>query len=455
MRTTEVESPKYQFIPKHKLYVGSKETICPFMIPPHRLDGVKEWSLESLINALQNNLDNRLQALCNGILMDIPFILTSPFLYKYSYVSTGRSISSTYLLLRKIRELTGSIPDGDTIERIDQLAERRVIGVDDVAYVISEGHRILDGLVSKYAPTTSLVSVTVPGVYDPGDYNRLAKRKQVVLQSLQEYINDRMGDYLVGAYLHGSIATLDFTEYSDLDIMLIPKREVILTPSRLKEFAYRSIILNTYFYQFYFLQHHGHAIKSECLLDYYGAFLPPEVFKYSRALYGVTSLDFNLREAFFDRLNRAWHYINILRGYIHRDFAQVRNLWQLSTLVSFVLIVPVQYLVVIGEYTYKKFSFEKARSYFSQPVWEAVDIATELRSRWHYVPSPRERFMALGLLDLMHNATLYQQAISRWAQPIPEDLQRCASDSRFFEKIALFTEGAAEKIYEIGRNVST
>ena len=92
--------------------------------------------------------------------------------------------------------------------------------------------RCFNSLISGSPHQPLSDKIVVSKTYDTKFYNA---SKHDSVNKLHEYIKAKLEPYLLNAYLHGSISTLDYTGYSDLDTLFIIKQEVLEDSEKLRK----------------------------------------------------------------------------------------------------------------------------------------------------------------------------------------------------------------------------
>jgi len=341
------------------------------------------------------------------------------------------------------------------MKRIESLLQKPELSIDETTFIISEGYGILSELTSEYEQMTHFGTVEVESLGDMQVvYENMIEDKLIILKKWYACCKEKLGNFVSGIYLHGSMATLNYTEFSDLDVIIIPRSESIQNPDLLKELAFNCILSSRFLYKFNPLQHGGYLIISPIDLRFYNAsILPPQVFGFSKVLFGSNKIDIDVKNSKIDYLASIWKMIQNIRSYAQQGFV-TKNIWQLCVFVSFVLILPVSYLLILNDYVYKTFSFDRAKRYFSASEWEAVEIAQEVRNLWSYQLTLRENLLAYLLLDLQKNPILFEYLMKKYSQGISSDLCNYLNRRDFYQKALLFSETVAQVVYELGARIN-
>lgn len=272
--------------------------------------------------------------------------------------------------------------------------------------------------------------------FDPTLYRSRGLR---AVEELAEVADRRLGPFAVGVYLHGSLSTLDYTDYSDLDDFVVLREETVLDPDALLRCAEACVAASRLFYEHDPLHHHGHYVVTELDLGRYSTtYLPPEVLEFATVLTGADRLSFAVRDA--TGAHRAMlRNIGLWLSRWGDGRPEPSNLWWLKYVASLVMLVPVLYLETRGTFCYKKFSFDLARPAFGD-AWTAVELASEIRRSWSYRPTGYERALLAVTLRWLRNAPLFEHLMARHAQPVPRSLELMLRERRFVETFRHFGE---------------
>ncbi|MDR5708486.1 MAG: ABC transporter ATP-binding protein [Armatimonadota bacterium] len=325
-----------------------------------------------------------------------------------------------------LRELRGGLP-----HRVRALAEEgaphRFLPFERAAQLLCALYEELDRHLEDGADQ----DVRVLREFDPGVYR---ERGMEAVVRLGEHVREALAPYLAGFYLHGSLSTLDYTPYSDLDDFLIVQHQTLLDPEQLMACAERCVEAARFLYEHDPLQHHGHFVLTELdLRRYPPAHLPPEVLPYATAVVGPSALRIRARDGSRSYRRQAER---MARQLARHERASC-NVWEFKDLLARVMLLPALYLGAAGEPCYKKFAFERARPHFDG-AWRVVEIATELRERWSYRPGVREALLRAVSLRHLRNPVVYRRLIARYAPPLSPELTRFLWRTDFYTEVRRF-----------------
>jgi hypothetical protein len=223
-------------------------------------------------------------------------------------------------------------------------------------------------------------------------------RRRVV--DLCDAVRRLEGEFITQFYLHGSLATLDYEKgWSDVDTFMVIKQEVVTDEARLHALRQRCLEAWPLFLAIAPLQHHGFIVATEeDLVSYPSHYLPLPVFDHALSVLDSPPAVFRLRpvtsgsmRSLTDRRDALTEAVStgILKHhprngvYLQGAFRNADDaMGQLHALLDYVMLVPAVFLDAIGESCYKRESFARARSYFSDAAWDIIDRATEIRRTW-------------------------------------------------------------------------
>ena len=259
--------------------------------------------------------------------------------------------------------------------------------------VLANSIKWFNSRINSKAADLKRVKLDVPKTYDRSVYHGL---KFNPINRLCEYIKEKLEPYLIGAYIHGSLSTMDYTEYSDVDTLFIIKQEVLEDPNKIKELERLFIKSTKYLYEFDPLQHHGHFFLTESDLEYYDqAILPLSAIRLSTSILGRgNSLTFYVRDSEQESEIRFIDSIKTVRRYIKKDTNRLKKPYYLKGFLSHFMILPVLFLQLRGEYVSKKDSFEILKERVPPDVWRCMEQVSKIRRTWDQTASTfRRRLM--------------------------------------------------------------
>lgn len=324
-----------------------------------------------------------------------------------------------------------SAPQPRRVELSSRGAQQGALAFAEAATLLADLHTCLEHLMPG---ATDGASQTVE-MLRPYDDETYRSRGLGAVRALAACVRDTLKPYVAGFYLHGSLSTLDYTAYSDLDDFVVLKRETVVEAGTLAACAERLIEASRFLYEHDFLGHHRHFVATEIDLAWFPpAFLPPEVWRFATVLTGAPALQVRVRDS--THAHRAL-LRDTAKGFVRWETSNTRpnNMWHLKSLLSWVFMTPVLYLETQGTYCYKRFSFERARDAFG-PAGDVLDLASDLRAEWRYQPTVRDRLLRRLVLRRLHNPVLFEWLMARWARPVPRAVAGRLERARFYARLA-------------------
>ncbi len=241
---------------------------------------------------------------------------------------------------------------------------------------------------------------------------------------------------LAGAYLHGSLATGEETQYSDFDALVVVRDDVMKAPARLTQLARSLCSARRIMLEADPLQHHGWFVLTESDLEYFDdSYMPVALLQFSKSLLPDQGLELRIqmRECSRDRHMTFGRVASGMETSL-RSARLVSNLYYLKIALSQFMLLPALYVQARDQQgIFKKFSFEKARKDFSISQWHCMDHVSALRREWRYDLTRMRRFL------LTHPGPLRREIVARFAPPVDSDTS------------ALMTGELREKMSELAR----
>ena len=219
-------------------------------------------------------------------------------------------------------------------------------------------------------------------------------------------IVDRMRRQLGGlegkatVFVHGSMATGDYTPCSDVDDFVVVHPAAWRTPESFRDVALGLERVARSFQQHDPLQHHGHWVFLEhdlaCLDE---STMPLVVLEQASTVVGSSRLHARVRAAPRQVERVLWHVAQDVRNSAVALAENGRlDLFSLKDLVSSVSLLPALVCQLRGESVAKKAAIDRSRQLFSTEAAEAVAWSTAVRQAWPPRGSARRlrRLAALG-----------------------------------------------------------
>jgi hypothetical protein len=222
---------------------------------------------------------------------------------------------------------------------------------------------------------------------NPDDYTHDSAYLKPILDLL-EHMEELKND-LVGFYIFGSMATLDYVRgFSDLDALIILKDETMRCAKKLQRVAKKLRLGSKYLYQIDPLQHHCFFVLTEMDLRCHNtAIFPIELLQNMRALDSSKKvLKVRPRDTRLERLKAFWEHVQFYRRIYCQEV--INNLYDYKCYIHWLLMLPTIYLQAIGISCYKRDSFEIIKDYFSGEELTIINHVSYLRNKWPAIFPP-------------------------------------------------------------------
>jgi len=193
-------------------------------------------------------------------------------------------------------------------------------------------------------------------------------------KELSEF-NARLEQYDAALIVQGSYADATFISYSDIDLVIIG---VLSNEVRDIKREVDSFLLNLDP-----LQHHGaFFIHKNSFLNYWQMDLPIETLKKSLLLSKKASLDISV-PFYFKEIFSAYFWLStFIEGHPKMPLDINSGAFFSKYFLSKLMLVPALLLAYKGDYVYKKESFPLARKLYTDPAWQCMEIAGDIRTQW-------------------------------------------------------------------------
>ena len=207
-------------------------------------------------------------------------------------------------------------------------------------------------------------------------------------KKISDFLKTTIGDNLLGAYVHGSVATSEEIPYSDFDGFIILKNETILDSKKLKRVAQVLGESEKIMFEMDPLQHHGWFILTENdLKNYPEYYLPSDILNFSKCLFGKNQISLRVKKTGFK--NEYIESFHSMVSAIHKKLESksfLKNYYSFKNLLSQFMLLPSFYIQAkTANGIYKKFSFEKVKTEIKEK-YNVMDEISFLRKNWNYHP---------------------------------------------------------------------
>lgn len=320
-----------------------------------------EQNRELKLNEFQNKVNFAVASIFNGNHLSNKSRILRPVF---------KEINSTFQ--NSILEL-GKIVYGDSQFKLRTL--------NDIYFIIADSAKVLRTMIESNPKHMAVETIVISKKHNPEDYKE--KRLRPVNQ-MCNFIKKKLEPFLIDAYIHGSLSTMDFTDYSDLDTLFIIKQEVMEDFQKIKLLEKLFIESLKYIYEFDYLQHHGHFFLIESELRYYNqSFLPISALELSTFILGRGSnLTFYLRDCQEETKRRFIDSVNLILKYCKGSPELLVRPYYLKKFLSHFMMLPALFLQLNGIYVSKRESFKILKNKIPENKWHIMEFISMLREKW-------------------------------------------------------------------------
>lgn len=243
---------------------------------------------------------------------------------------------------------------------------------------LSKAYESLDAILNHLGTNTHTDVLATERSFKAAQYEGLVG---MALGKLAEHYSLHLNTNFSYLYLLGSLSSLDFVPgLSDLDTLLLIKRDTLLDFKRLKEA--RTAVLSSLPYFFWIdpLQHHGHITISEIDLCWYPQpFFPLTLLEECICLDGSTiPIRYTVRDSRFERLRTGFVAASsFYRG--NETMKGWKDPYQIKFHLQVAQLLPVLLNQMTGNYAWKPKAFRRIKPQFSKEGWELVERSTQMR----------------------------------------------------------------------------
>jgi len=255
--------------------------------------------------------------------------------------------------------------------------------------------------------------------FDRSRHGRIAALARVRARLLERA---RRGGFEV--FLHGSYSTLDFTAYSDLDLVVLLPRAAAGDPRALRRIRREVLDAWRELKAFDPLQHHGPFFLTEMDLRGYPAPLfPGSIWERTMALEERPRI-LRLRAHPMPELART-RFTSMAERFLATDLRRGRtNAYRCKSDLSVFLLLPALWCQARGDDVGKRESFGRVAPHMSEGARAAYARATEIRETWSYAEPVAHRLLRRA----WWNALLPAAVDAARADPPPEGVRGLLDD---------------------------
>gem|GEM_PF-4677763 len=223
--------------------------------------------------------------------------------------------------------------------------------------------------------------LTEPKSCAVGDHLAGESAPHPIVQELQKILLPLGND--VSVFMHGSMATGDFTPFSDVDDLVIIHQSAWSSFQRFREVLSCLERAAVFFNRFMPLQHHGHWIFSNfdlAALDQ--STMPLLVLEKAICIAGPNKFTAKIRDSSGGLNHALWANIQTVRSTALSLHEGKINLYDLYHLVSGISLLPALTFQISGQFLDKKSAILQSAKIFSPPAAAAIGWATSTRQSW-------------------------------------------------------------------------
>jgi hypothetical protein len=206
-----------------------------------------------------------------------------------------------------------------------------------------------------------------------------------VALKIRDYLLTHAETKLVGAYVHGSIATSEEIAYSDFDGLIIVKNECMKNPQMLEELFSALKETERMMLDMDPLQHHGWFVLTEAdLNDYPNHYFPDVLLDHAATLMGRTRLVLQQGEA--EQSSFRSSFLKLAQSITTKLDAgsYLQNYYAFKNLMSEFMLLPAIYIQAkTGKGVFKKYSFEIVERELGES-YAVMKKISDLRQQWNY-----------------------------------------------------------------------
>lgn len=349
-------------------YMREHERPHFFMNPPAFFHEIRDTcSDEIVLQQTQNQFRVLVEKYVNGV-GEAGFAPAYRYLIQLLQTELFRHVSVVQALLARL--------DLDGLSRVTEI---------DIEVVETTLRVLYPVLHEKLATATDEAHAPVPLGQPLAD--KIFRPEDARLQALYRRLQQAAASIESSIYaflVHGSMSTLDYTAYSDVDTLVILAEDAFASEASLRRCREHFSRAAQDLFAFDPLQHHAFFFATEMDFHYYPeSYLPLAVMKEATVVAGKTEAEVRVRTSELENLYALWSMGHGFRqAYLERRYPS--DLFALKRYTSRLMLMPTLYLEALhGVFPYKRESFELARPYFSDAAWSAMTFATALRQAWH------------------------------------------------------------------------
>ncbi len=350
--------------------------------------------------ALHDELIGRLQGFLNGDSLTAGSRVFYPFL-KQNINNWNRLLYSNLakdmhglLMLLEAKYPKISFPSSKEILRA--VANKKTISSHRYASILSTLYMEIEKNLAVLNPNPKYQKVYLLHDYQAWKKKSNNDRFLQPLHDLGSYLSSFQGHFS-HLVLHGSLSTLDYTNFSDIDFMIVLKKES-LTPKTLVFLRNKVLYARHYLDLLNPFNHHGFLILNDIDLSFYRqSYLPIETLEHATSfLGGQKAISINVIPD--DKENERLRREKLIRKIKYVQNLSPKNAYELLDKISSFLLIPTLLLARQGVKLYKRESFPQIKKRLSKQEQSLLDLVSQARRDWpksaHFPYGLRKTFYA-------------------------------------------------------------
>ena len=338
----------------------------------------------------QTALRKQLEAYINGDYLRKRARLFSPLGWELAPYKTSSALIDLYKASLTLRSYADQTAVSSYLEHLDKVScNSESVSEKQFLNLLSSGYKIFHHLIQYRSKDRPSHRLQLGHPNQELAENSFDTTYLQPIRSMARYVRSSMSPYLDAAMIHGSLADDGYSQgFSDLDTLLILKKETVLDPVRLRHFAQLCYQSTAFLYWFDSLQHHGHMAWSQIDFDYYPeSWLPLSAISSSKTIcVNSAKTQIRVRESHQEARRGFEQTVGSLQV-MHNKRWKPLTAFDFKYMLSALMLLPARFLQAQGKYCSKKESFALAKKQLSKESWEAINYATQCRSTWPFVPS--------------------------------------------------------------------
>lgn len=251
-------------------------------------------------------------------------------------------------------------------------------------------------------------------------------------------------------YLHGSMATLDYTAFSDVDDLVVLGSGCWNTDRELQRSADLLTTTARGYQKVDPLQHHGHFVITKYDLDCYDqSLMPLAALTTGKAVSGPREFPVMVRDSRKEFREILWGTIQGIRALHAEGHKRGLTLYWLKHLAGKIALIPALLLQSRGDESDKPDAIASARNFFGAEAYHALTWSTQARETWpnassHMITRWTQR-TGLGLPPRRH----YAEAVVARLLPRLDTRDSLMPSEKTWESILRLSDDSAKTLGEL------